>query len=89
MISHRAEASDIEIRQNAPGTGLKVPLNQKPQGRVGREAPKSLLRLPQDLRDYLSKEANLNGRSVNSEIINRLELSRQRQNGARQRGDTA
>ena len=43
--------------------------------KVGREAPRYLLRLPQELRNELQREAGLNGRSVNSEILSRLQLS--------------
>lgn len=43
--------------------------------KVGREAPGYLLRLPQELKEELQKAANSNGRSINSEILTRLQLS--------------
>ena len=43
--------------------------------KVGREAPKYLLRIPAELRAPLDKEASLNGRSLNSEILHRLTIS--------------
>lgn len=46
-----------------------------PPTRVGREAPKYLLRLPLELRDRLQREANLNNRSVNTEILYRIQTS--------------
>jgi hypothetical protein len=47
--------------------------------KVGREAPGYLLRLPQELKEELQKEANLNGRSMNSEILSRLQMSMEQQ----------
>lgn len=53
-----------------------MPKESRSSARVGREAKKSLLRLPDELYDYLRREASLNGRSFNSEVIVRLERSR-------------
>ncbi|WP_080418603.1 Arc family DNA-binding protein [Burkholderia ubonensis] len=38
------------------------------------------LRLPAELREYLTNQAQKNYRSLNSEIIQRLEASRQKEN---------
>ena len=67
------------------GPDLAPPHSKPPSTRVGREAPKYLLRLPHELRDWLQREANINGRSLNSEIIQRLEASRVGQEGGTRR----
>lgn len=53
---------------------------------VGREAPRYLLRLPIEVREALQKQANMNGRSVNSEIVHRLITSLDRQTEVEQKG---
>lgn len=40
-----------------------------------READKFVVRLPDGMRDGIATQAEINGRSMNSEIINRLERS--------------
>jgi hypothetical protein len=52
--------------------------NVKPL-RVGREAARYLLRLPEELMRDLRIDATLNGRSLNSEILTRLQLSLEQQ----------
>jgi Arc-like DNA binding domain len=68
---------------------LRMVPTAKPGLRMGREAPKYLLRLPQEIRDHLQKEANLNGRSVNSEIVQRLQASIDYQFSARSKAHKA
>lgn len=41
----------------------------------GRDVPPTGVRLPPDLRDRLTREAAINGRSLSAEIINRLQAS--------------
>lgn len=45
------------------------------QTRPGRGAEQYPLRLPEGMRDHLKAEAEHNGRSLNAEIVHRLELS--------------
>ena len=59
---------------------------RKPPAKAGREAPKYLLRLPAEIGDQIRKEANLNGRSINSEIISRLQRSIEDQRAVRVNG---
>lgn len=40
-----------------------------------RETPQFGLRMPPDLRDLIEKEAKINGRSINAEIVSRLRAS--------------
>lgn len=59
-----------------PSHAPESPVPSRASARVGRAAPRYVLRLPDALRDFIQREANVNGRSVNSEIIHRLEESR-------------
>lgn len=62
-----------DIGDTVPSAGATI---------VGREAPAYLLRLPVELRDRLRKEARLNGRSMNTELVGRLQRSIEQQGGA-------
>jgi hypothetical protein len=42
---------------------------------VAREDPQMKLRLPQEMKDHITKAAQDNGRSVNAEIVARLQIS--------------
>ncbi|MFC0201419.1 Arc family DNA-binding protein [Paracoccus rhizosphaerae] len=42
-------------------------------GATGRESDKFMLRLPEGMRDRIKAEGDKNGRSMNAEIISRLE----------------
>ena len=44
-----------------------------------RKAPMVMLRLPQETKDWLKHQAIDNRRSLNSELLNRLEQSRAQQ----------
>lgn len=44
-------------------------------GPTTRESDKFMLRLPDGMRDYLKEAADANNRSMNAEIVNRLEAS--------------
>lgn len=46
---------------------------------MARSDPQMIIRLPADLKDWLSAKAAQNHRSQNGEIVNRLEESRQRE----------
>lgn len=53
---------------------------------VGRGSPALMVRLPQELKDWLKHQAIDNRRTLNSEVLLRLEQSRRAQQpqGARQ-----
>lgn len=44
-----------------------------------RKAPAVMLRLPQEMKDWLKHQAIDNRRTLNSEVLHRLELSRKQQ----------
>lgn len=52
-----------------------MPRNRTKSVKVGRDASRYLLRMPEELLHELRREADLNGRSVNSEILTRLQLT--------------
>ncbi len=51
----------------------------KKPAKGGRDSPQYVLRLPQDLKDWLKHRAIDNHRSFNSEVLYRLEQSRNQQ----------
>lgn len=50
-------------------------MTTQPTTKSSREADKFVVRLPDGMRDGIAAQAGTNGRSMNSEIINRLERS--------------
>lgn len=42
---------------------------------IGQEIPPTTVRLPPDVREALVKEADINGRTLSAEIVDRLQLT--------------
>ncbi len=83
MRYHTETAGSQDLAKRAsPGREAHA----RPSPRVGREAPKYLLRLPEEMRATLQREASLNGRSVNTEILGRLQHTLDQQHQVRSRG---